>query len=517
MRDSVVANSTGARGYLRDRSLIFACGAVGLGLAVGCGDGDSRSRPEAPTSAIPAGGGGGLPFVSDAGRAGAYGGGGFGGSGGGNGIPGVGGSVDGPTPELLGPPLVFAPTASSFGISAVIQRGNAQSLSTSVREEGQTTWYAASASSQPTADVVEWTCAGLQPGTRYEYQIVALTAEGEQVVLFAGTATTKRPIGQSFSFALLTDTHISPAAAPETYYEVYAAETLPAVGRNIGASQHDFMVHLGDVLDFHRLGFVVPPTDGALTRLGYVLYRGLVGPTLGQMAHFNVIGNWDGENGYFTDQEIAYSRQARLDYIPGPTPRTYPEGGSEHEDYYAFTWGDALFVVLNVMTYTPTPHRLGHESVPGTPDDWTLGDEQLAWFQRTLEGASSRWRFVLIHHTVGGAAGDLPNSAYGRGGGQAAYVGEQALVHDLMLRHGVQIFFYGHDHVFTDMVVDGIHYTLPGSAGAPPLWMFTGSVTGYEESWAESGHAQVEVGPDAVRVEFLNVEGERLYEYLLEQ
>jgi len=31
----------------------------------------------------------------------------------------------------------------------------------------------------------------------------------------------------------------------------------------------------------------------------------------------------------------------------------------------------------------------------------------------------------------------------------------------------VQIFFYAHDHVFTDMVVDGIHYTLPGSAGAP--------------------------------------------------
>ena len=39
------------------------------------------------------------------------------------------------------------------------------------------------------------------------------------------------------------------------------------------------------------------------------------------------------------------------------------------------------------------------------------------------------------------------------------------------MRHGVQIFFYAHDHVFTDMVVDGIHYTLPGSAGAP--WKFT--------------------------------------------
>jgi hypothetical protein len=44
-------------------------------------------------------------------------------------------------------------------------------------------------------------------------------------------------------------------------------------------------------------------------------------------------------------------------------------------------------------------------------------------------------------------------------------------VHQLMQDHGVQIFFYGHDHTFTDMVVDGIHYTMPGSAGA--VWMFT--------------------------------------------
>lgn len=54
-----------------------------------------------------------------------------------------------------------------------------------------------------------------------------------------------------------------------------------------------------------------------------------------------------------------------------------------------------------------------------------------------------------------------------------------AVVHDMMLKYGVQILFYGHDHVFTDMVVDGIHYALLGSAGAP--WRFGTAETGYEK------------------------------------
>ena len=126
------------------------------------------------------------------------------------------------------------------------------------------------------------------------------------------------------------------------------------------------------------------------------------------------------------------------------------------------------------MTYTEACHLLGIN--PGLPDDWTLGAAQLAWLEQTLASATAEWRFTFIHHTVGGNAGNPIDSAYGRGGGRAARVGEQAIVHDLLMRHGVQIFFYAHDHVFTDMVVDGIHYTLPGSAGAP--WKFTEFETG---------------------------------------
>ena len=82
-----------------------------------------------------------------------------------------------------------------------------------------------------------------------------------------------------------------------------------------------------------------------------------------------------------------------------------------------------------------------------------------------------------------------------------------------MREHGVQIFFYGHDHVFTDMVVDGIHYTMPGSAGAP--WKFGRKITGYERYWTDSGYARVDVDAERVLVRFIDAEGELLYEYEL--
>ena len=164
-----------------------------------------------------------------------------------------------------------------------------------------------------------------------------------------------------------------------------------------------------------------------------------------------------------------------------------------------------------MYTYTPSCHLL--DTYPGLPDDWTLGDAQMEWLRTTLENSTSKWRFLLIHHPVGGNGGNDVDSAYGRGGGRAAHVGEQEVVHELMQQHGVQTMFYGHDHVFTDMVVDDIHYSLPGSAGA--IWLFTENETGYTQYWADSGWARVDVTPDDVHVQFLDVSGEQLYDYTL--
>ncbi len=372
---------------------------------------------------------------------------------------------------------------------------------------------------------MEWRIDQLSEGTTYEYRVVDVTDPQSEKELFRGEFRTKPLSGSPFVFDVIADSHVyardftaselEQYPLPESHAEMYARQKasaislLPIIASNMAGDGPDFIVHLGDIIDFHGFEFENPPPDGTWTRKAYLEYRQLLGDLLGNTAHFAVIGNWEGENGYLTDEEISYSREQRLLYLPGPSSTTYPQGGSGASDYYAFTWGDALIVVLNVMTYTPTAHLLGES--PGLPDDWTLGDDQLLWLQDVLKSSSSRWKFVCIHHTVGGNGGDYENSVYGRGGGRAAHVGEQAVVHDLMLQYGVQLFFYGHDHVFTDMVVDGIHYTLPGSAGAP--WRFVSADTGYKNYWPDSGHARVNVKQDKVVVDFVTFSGEVLHSF----
>lgn len=479
--------------------IVFPCALLSLGLVGAC------TRP-ASDAALGAGG-------SSGGQA-------SGGS-----TTGGDGGDPGPTlPVLQGAPLIFAPTAESFGVNVLVGAGEPDALRLAVRELGTTRWREIDGPSRPESAVIQWLVDGLAASTRYEYVLFAeehleLGGAGPKLdpegIVYEGTAVTQRKAGESFDFTLITDTHISPRDVPPgglSAYE-YQETVLLELAPMIRDENPDFIVNLGDMLDFHVFGFNDPPPSGYYTALAYANYRRCLRDALGNAAHFPVVGNWDGENGSFTSEEIEYSRQARMAYVPGPRPDTYPEGGSEFEDYYAFTWGDALLVVLNVMTYTEKELLLD-EPPTGSPDDWTLGDAQLSWLEATLEAASSKWKFLLIHHAVGGAGGTEANAVYGRGGGLAANVGEQARVHDLMLKHGVQIFFYGHDHVFTDIVVDGIHYTLPGSAGAP--WKFSESETGYAESWLDSGYAQVRVTPDDVHVKFVSIFGEELLSYTVQ-
>jgi hypothetical protein len=409
--------------------------------------------------------------------------------------------------RLLGAPFAFRPTAHGFGLNAVLINGDPSVLRAQVRPRGTALWGDSMQPRVRGVDIAEWELSGLGPGTRYDYEILASEASGERS-LYMGSVVTQREAGEPFTFALITDSHIGPDLS---YSNQGDSSVLKQVSAEVDAACPDFLVNLGDMLDFHIYGFNAPPPDSTGARQAYLNYRSLLGDTLGHAAHFEVIGTWEGEDGYYTVEELDRSRSQRLLYMPGPRPETYVESGSPSEDYYAYTWGDALFIVLNVMSYTTTEHLLSY--FPGVPDDWTLGASQLNWLADTLAKATSKWRFILIHHPVGGAAGDDIDSAYGRGGGQAAYVGEQAKVHQLMLEYGVQILFYGHDHVFTDMAVDGVHYTLPGNSGA--IWMFTASETGYSQFWPEYGWGRVTVSPDSVDVQFVKMGGELLYEYTL--
>ena len=183
------------------------------------------------------------------------------------------------------------------------------------------------------------------------------------------------------------------------------------------------------------------------------------------------------------------------------------------EDYYAWEWGDALFVVLDPYWFTP-PAR-------GTTDNWnaTLGDEQYLWLKQTLESSNAKWKFIFIHQLVGGAGKD------GRGGAEAApyfeWGGHNAdgsdgfaqqrsgwpqPIHDLLVANHVTAVFHGHDHLFVKQDLDGIVYQevpQPSSAranatnSAADYGYVSGDVLG------SPGHLRVTVAPEQVTIEYV--------------
>jgi predicted phosphodiesterase len=353
-------------------------------------------------------------------------------------------------------------------------------------------WCQAGENAFPADGVLETRIMGLTPGRVYSYEIFS-THDSPSQVVHSGMFSTRPLPGAGFSAALISDMHLLPGYGSRGALCQAACEA--ALARDV-----DFAILLGD--NFQTLS----SHGGPMThdRMGPNLYghlRSCLGALPGACPVFHVNGNWDGENGWHSQAERARARAARMLFMPNPDPATYPQGGSPAEDYYAFTWSDVLCVVLNVTGYTLSDHAIG--STEGRADDWTLGRDQFAWLERVLAGSGEKWKLVFIHHTVGGYGADDLNSRYGRGGGRAAKVGEQARVHDLLVRYGVRALFYGHDHVFTDMEVDGVHYTCVGSAGAP--WLFDSDVTGYAQAVREPGFTLVDYDGSSVIVRYITL------------
>jgi hypothetical protein len=105
-------------------------------------------------------------------------------------------------------------------------------------------------------------------------------------------------------------------------------------------------------------------------------------------------------------RDVAIGTQnARNRYFPTPAPDAFYTGNAEPlasigllKDYYSWTWGDALFVVLDNYWHSPVLVDTGFQERHdgggrqgrggGGDRDWwglTLGDAQYHWFKRTLE------------------------------------------------------------------------------------------------------------------------------------
>jgi len=403
-------------------------------------------------------------------------------------------------PALALPPLLARPTASTIGIHAR-NGGEDATARLEIREAGAGPWVAAGPDRlAPAGTFMDWSAGSLMAGHHYEYRLLLGTPGQELGSVASGSFTTQRTGEERFTAALITDAHTG--SFPE---DTYPVATLDDVVRNVAADRPELVIALGDNVAWYTSREVAQEDDRG-ARYAYDMYRRHIGPLTRSCPHFGLIGNWEGESGKFPVESRTLMASVRHRYTPNPDHETYPEGGSAGQDYYAFGWGPALFVVLNVQSYSEPSGPL--DSVlddVARVADWTLGATQLAWMETVLSRSDHPFKFVCVHHAVGGNGGNAFETLYGRGGPRAVASGEQATVHAMMRELGVQIFFFGHDHVFLDEVVDGIHYTLPGSCGAP--WKFGTDVTGYRSYWPDSGHARLTVAPERATVELIRQQG----------
>jgi len=354
---------------------------------------------------------------------------------------------------------------------------------------------------------------GLEPDTGYIYQL-CYSRPGETAVQCSPEYSfhTQRLPGDTFVFDVQADSHLDDNANKDLYQVTITSEL---------GDHPDFLIDLGDTFMTDKLQ--VKNNDTYLHQ--YLQQRSYLDTVGHSTPLFLVIGNHDGEAGYALDNtgnNIAMSSLGfRKQYFPNPEPDGFFTGnpGNEaltgpREDYYAWEWGDALFVVLDPYWYTT--------SKPGGKTDgwgWTLGETQYQWLKETLEKSPAKYKFVFAHQLVGGA---FPE---GRGGTEFASLyewggknpdgswgfdqhrpGWGVPIHQLLVENNVTAFFHGHDHFFAKQELDGVIYQeVPQPATISRPNTSPGAEYGYAsgELLGSPGHLRITVSPESARVEYI--------------
>jgi len=410
--------------------------------------------------------------------------------------------------ELLGRPTDNSITIQLFfndTVEVAVQYGT-----TSGVYSNQTSWQAFTKNSP-----VDITLTGLQPNTKYYYCVnyrypntTSVTNRPEY------TFHTQRPTGSTFSFIVQADPHLDSSSDTALYRRCL---------KNQLEDNPDFTVDLGDFLMTDKLknSSNVVPHDTIPYRCQ--LLRSYYETSGHSVPLFIALGNHEGEAGWYnngTANNIAvWDSQERKKYFNNPFPNTFYTGDTTHnnyigqrENYYAWQWGDALFIVLDPYWYTnPKPTAT-------TGWRWTLGKTQYDWLKTTLENSTATYKFVFSHQIIGGDPdgrggvefADLyewgGNNLDGTPGFATNRPGWYKPIKDLLTEHRVSIFFHGHDHFFGKQEKDCLIYQ---ETPQPSLPIFTGTTvaSGYGyvsgQILPNTGHLKVTVAPSGVQVDYV--------------
>jgi len=444
--------------------------------------------------------------------------GGTGGKGGGGGGSGLGGYVKPPSPAndvpsrpydiILGRPTKSSITVRTLpfeqGQGRIRYRAISSTPSSSIAPEQQTDWLEYQSHSPLNIEL-----SNLLPNTRYNYFWEYRTNQNSTVESSPEFSFhTQRSSSDEFAFTVSSDSHLDENSSGEVYLRTLA---------NAYADQPDFHLELGDT--FMTGKYKQPEFSYG----HYLSQRYYFGSICHSVPLFFVVGNHDGES--TSRGNTLWATRTRKSLFPNPSPNDFYSGNKDQldgignlDDYYAWQWGDALFIALDPYRYTTERPRRGESNTRGNWF-WTLGDAQYQWFKSVLEKSDAKYRFVFIHHLVGGAdqnnRGGSEAAPYWEWGGKSSdgqdefkkyRPGWEKPIHSLLIDHGVQIVFHGHDHIFAKQDLDGIVYQeVPQPSHARVGNTRTAAEYGYlsGEIQPSSGHIRVRVSSESCRVDYV--------------
>ena len=426
---------------------------------------------------------------------------------------------------LIALSLLFFLFSSAQNYSEVLGRPTDNSITISIRfdqacefyfEYGTTSGNYISHSTITTvaaAAPIEIDLINLSPNTRYYYRtryrlIGSTTFSSSSEHQFQ----TWRPKGNSFSFVVEADPHLDSNTTPLSYRLAL---------QHMLSKKPDFLIDLGDNFMSEKLPVDSQNVAGITYR--HQLFRDYFKDITHSVPLFLTLGNHEGESGWIpgsTSTSLpALSASIRKEYYPNPYPNNFYSGNTVadpiiglREDYYAFEWGDALFIVIDPYWYT--------HSKPGW--GWTLGIDQYNWLKRIITTSTAKFKFVFSHQLVGGNGNDARGGVEfaklfemggynldGTYGFDSNRPGWSKPVHSLMKENGGSIFFHGHDHFFGKQDLDSIVYQEVPQPSARDILHVTGLEAGYGYSLgtllANRGYLYVSVTPDSVKVDYIKI------------
>jgi Calcineurin-like phosphoesterase/Secretion system C-terminal sorting domain len=319
---------------------------------------------------------------------------------------------------------------------------------------------------------------------------------------------TQRPRGTSFSFAVEADPHLDTNCNPASY-------TLTL--QNMLVKQPDFLIDLGDIFMSEKLDTI---NQANITKRT-TMFR----PYFKQVCHsvplYLTIGNHEGELGWLnnnTDTCLPVrAANTRKKYYNNPYPNSFYTGNTIaepyvglRENYYAWEWGNALFVVIDPYWYTKVTNKAGW--------GWTLGSAQYNWFKSTIVNSTAKFKFVFCHQLVGGNGND------GRGGTEWVDFYEMGgkntdstygfntyrpgwgdPIHGILKNNNGSIYFHGHDHFYGKQDKDCIVYQEVPQPSAKNIKNNLAAQWGYYTGvfFPSRGYLLVTVDNDSAKVDYI--------------